>query len=166
MTQYRYAKHTVMGSLQLYADYQELHNFKLHQLTSKQSDSNLSCRHPSAKFASLSTEVNMQNEINLDHTPQIPQTQKVLDDLCEEFKAIYSLHQGDVGHTKSLNVDIDTGCHPSFAQKPHLLPLKHTRWVREELKMLQKAGIISQSVSPWSISIVIVPKKAQPEEQP
>ena len=33
-------------------------------------------------------------------------------------------------------------------------------------KMLEKAGIISHNVSPWSNSIVIVPKKAQPGEQP
>ena len=59
-------------------------------------------------------------------------------------------------------MDIDTEDHPSIAQKPYTLPLKHTEWVSEELKMLEKAGTILQCVSPWSSPIVIVLKKAQP----
>ena len=39
-------------------------------------------------------------------------------------------------------------------QRPYTLPLKHTHWVQEELKIIEKAGIISQNVSPWLSSIV------------
>ena len=56
---------------------------------------------------------------------------------------ISSLYQGDIGHTKLLTVDIDTGDHPSLAQKSYILPLKHTQLVWKEKEMLGKTGIIS-----------------------
>ena len=59
-------------------------------------------------------------------------------------------------------MDIDTRDHPPIAQKPYTLPLKHTQWVHEELEMLEVAGVISLSVSPWSSPVVIAP--AQPGE--
>ena len=61
-------------------------------------------------------------------------------------------------------MDIDTGDHPPIAQKPYTLP--KCQWVCEELGMLGKPGIISQSIHPWSSPIIIVPKKAQPGEIP
>ena len=52
-----------------------------------------------------------------------------------------------MSHTKLYTMDIDTGDHPPIVQNPYTLPFKHTPWVRDELEMLEKAGIISQSVS-------------------
>ena len=63
-------------------------------------------------------------------------------------------------------MDIDTVDDPTIAQKPYTLPLKHSQWVNEELEMLEKAGMISRSVSPWSSPIVIVPQKNEPGEVP
>ena len=39
-------------------------------------------------------------------------------------------------------------------------------WVRQELEALEKAGVITRSVSPWASPIVIVPKKSAPGELP
>ena len=36
----------------------------------------------------------------------------------------------------------------------------------KELEILEKAGVISRSVSPWASPIVIVPKKSEPGEPP
>ena len=63
-------------------------------------------------------------------------------------------------------MDTYTEIHPPIAQKSYMLLLKHRQWVCEELEMLQKAGIISRSVSPCSSYIVIMPKKAQPDNIP
>ena len=49
----------------------------------------------------------------------------MLDESCEEYKDILSLHQGDIGHTKLLTMDIDTGDHPPITAEPYTLPLKH-----------------------------------------
>ena len=57
-------------------------------------------------------------------------------------------------------MEIDTGDSPPFTQKPYTLPLKHATWVQKELEILEKAGVIVRSVSPWASPIVIVPKRS------
>ena len=63
-------------------------------------------------------------------------------------------------------MDIDTGDSPPISQRPYNLPLKHADWVQKELATLEKAGVITISVSPWASPIVIVPKKTEPGEPP
>ena len=59
-------------------------------------------------------------------------------------------------------MEIDTGDSP----KPYTLPLKHAEWVQKELEILEKAGVIVRSVSPWASPIVIIPKRTAPGEPP
>ena len=65
-----------------------------------------------------------------------------------------------------LEFDIDTGDSPPITQKPYTLPLKHTEWVQRELEILEKAGVIVRSISPWASPIVVVPKRTAPGEPP
>ena len=44
--------------------------------------------------------------------------------------------------------------------------MKHAVWVQRELEILEKAGVIVRSVSPWASPIVIVPKRMAPREPP
>ena len=39
-------------------------------------------------------------------------------------------------------------------------------WVQEEIETLERAVVITKSMSPWASPIVIVPKKSQPGEPP
>ena len=39
-------------------------------------------------------------------------------------------------------------------------------WVQKELEILERAGVIQRSMSPWASPIVIVPKKSEPGEPP
>ena len=55
-------------------------------------------------------------------------------------------------------MEIDIGDCPPITPKPYTLPLKHATWVQKELEILEKAGVIVRSVSPWASPIVIVPK--------
>ena len=50
--------------------------------------------------------------------------------------------------------------------KPYSLPLKHVEWVQKELEILERAGVIQRSMSPWASPIVIVPKKTELGEPP
>ena len=61
-------------------------------------------------------------------------------------------------------MEIDTGDSPPITQRPYTLPLKHATWVQKELEILEKAGVIVRSVSPWASSILVVQKRTTPEE--
>ena len=86
--------------------------------------------------------------------------------LCEKYKDIFSADSSDIGKTPLIKMDIDTGDSPPICQKPYNLPLKHAEWVKRELNILEKAGVIVCSVSPWASPIVIVPKRSAPGEPP
>ena len=68
--------------------------------------------------------------------------------------------------TVLVEMEIDTGNHPPISSKPYKLPLKHYKWVQKEIEMLECAGIIERSISPWASLVVIVPKKSAPGEPP
>ena len=63
-------------------------------------------------------------------------------------------------------MDIDTSDHPPICQKPYTFVLKHYDWVQKEVEQLERAGVITRSISPWASPIVIVPKKLAPDEPP
>ena len=63
-------------------------------------------------------------------------------------------------------MEIDTGDSLRVAQSPYTLPLKHYEWVRKEIEMLKKAGVIVKSLSPWVSPVIVVPKKSTPDEPP
>ena len=46
------------------------------------------------------------------------------------------------------------------AGKPYSLPLKHCKFVKEEITNLLEAGLIEQSLSPYAAPIMVVPCKA------
>ena len=95
-----------------------------------------------------------------------PQHRKAFEDFCSEFETIFSKDSADLGKTPLLKMDIPTGDSPPITQRPYTLALKHEQWVQEEIEILEKAGIIAKSVSPWASPIVIVPKKTAPGELP
>ena len=55
-------------------------------------------------------------------------------------------------------MDIDTGDSPPVSSRPYTLPLKHYEWVQREIESLERAGVITKSMSKWASLIVIVPK--------
>ena len=63
-------------------------------------------------------------------------------------------------------MNIDTGDSPPVSSRPYTLALKHHKWVQEEIETLERAGIITESMFPWTSPVVIVPKKPQPGEPP
>ena len=91
---------------------------------------------------------------------------KQFEDLCEKYKDIFSADSTDIGKTPLLQMEIDTGNNPPICQKPYTLALKHAEWVKRELNILEEAGVIVHSVSPWASPIVIVPKRTAPGEPP
>ena len=111
-------------------------------------------------------DIEVHRKVELQDADITDEQQKAFKDLCKEFNDIFSTNYGDIGKTTLLEVEIDTGDSLPITQKPYTLPLKHTPWVQRELEILEKAGVIVRSVSPWASPIVVVPKRTAPGEPP
>ena len=105
-------------------------------------------------------------KVDLEDADISEDTRKKFDDLCEEKSEAFSKNNRDIGRTKLLEMEIDTGDHIPVAQSPYTLPLKHYDWVRNEIETLEKAGVIERSLSPWASPVIVVPKKSAPNEPP
>ena len=88
------------------------------------------------------------------------------EELCEEYEEAFSKNNEDIGRTKLVKMDIDTGDSPLVSSRPYTLPLKHYEWVQREIGSLERAGVITKSMSKWASPIVIVSKKSAPGEPP
>ena len=118
------------------------------------------------KFITSSAQIESQRKVKLQNAPITDEDRNNFKELCNKYTDIFSRSSEDIGHTPLLKMDIDTGDSPPVCQRPYSLPLKHVEWVTKELEILEKAGVISRSVSPWASPIVIVPKKSEPGEPP
>ena len=88
------------------------------------------------------------------------------EELCKEYGEAFSKNNEDIGRTKLVKMDIDTGDSPPVSSRPYTLPLNHYEWVQREIEFLERAGVITKSMSKWASPIVIVPKKSAPGEPP
>ena len=86
------------------------------------------------------------------------------EELCEEYGEAFSKNNEDIARTKLVKMDIDTGDSPPVSSRPYTLPLKHYEWVQREIESLERAGVITKSMSKWASPIVIVPEKSAPRE--
>ena len=118
------------------------------------------------KFITSPAQVESQRRVKLQDAYVSEKDKNNFRNLCKEYEDIFSKSSEDIGHTPLVTMDIDTGDSPPVSQRPYRLPLKHVEWVTKELEILEKAGVISRSVSPWASPIVIVPKKSEPGEPP
>ena len=118
------------------------------------------------KFITSLTDIEVHRKINLQDADISDEHQNAFKELCHEFKDIFLVDSGDIGKTPLVEMEIDTGDIPPISQKPYTLPLKHAEWVQKELEILEKAGVIVRSVSPWASPIVVVPKRSAPGEPP
>ena len=88
------------------------------------------------------------------------------EELCDKYGEAFSKNNEDNGRTKLVKMDIDTGDSPSVSSRPYTLPLKHYEWVQREIESLERAGVITKSMSKWASPIIVVPKKSAPREPP
>ena len=118
------------------------------------------------KFISSPADIEVHRKVELQDADVSGEQKQAFNDLYTEFNDIFSTDSGDIGKTPLLEVEIGTGDSPPITQKPYTYPLKHTKWVQRELEILEKAGVIVRSVSPWASPIIVVPKRTAPGEPP
>ena len=66
------------------------------------------------------------------------------EELCEEYSQAFSQHNEDIGRTKLVKIDIDTGDSPPVSSRHYTLPLEHYEWVQREIESLERAGVITK----------------------
>ena len=59
------------------------------------------------------------------------------EELCEEYSQAFSQHNEDIGRTKLVKMNIDTGDSPPVGSRPYTLPLKHYEWVQRKIESLE-----------------------------
>ena len=81
------------------------------------------------------------------------QDKEILGDICQRFEELcdkygeaFSKHNEDIGRTKLIKMDVDTGDSPPVSSKPYTLPLKHYEWIQMEIESLECAGVITKSI--------------------
>ena len=112
-------------------------------------------------FIKSPAEVDPQRKINLEDKHIKDETRDQFQKLLSNYDEIISKGSEDKGKTLLVEMDIDTGDSPPIAQRPYTLPLQHADWVRNEIETLERADVITKSISPWASPVVIVPKKAE-----
>ena len=118
------------------------------------------------KFITSPADIDVHRKVELQDADVSEEHQNAFKELCKEFNDIFLVDSSDIGKTPLVEMEIDTRDSPPITQKPYTLPLKHAEWVQKELEILEKAGVIVRSVSPWASPIVVVPKRTAPEEPP
>ena len=117
-------------------------------------------------FITSPADVSGPRKVDLQDADITPSTRSTFDTLCEKYPKVFSKENEDIGRTQLVTMDIDTGDSPPVSSRPYTLALKHHRWVQEEVETLERADVITKSMSPWTSPIVVVPKKSQPGEPP
>ena len=87
-----------------------------------------------------------------------PTIQQQLDFVLRTFKDQFAKDETTIGTTPLTQMSIDTGDSDPISQKPYPVAMKHYQWVKEEINKLLEAGVIRNSHSSWSASIIVVPK--------
>ena len=123
--------------------------------------------HQEKAFITLPTDVDTHRIVKLQDMKVLDHYKEEFEKLCEEYKDIFSKDSSHIRKDSTYNkMEIETGDSPPVCQRPYNLPLKHVDWVQKELDTLEKAGVITCSISPWASPIVIVPKRTEPGKPP
>ena len=93
-------------------------------------------------------EVETHRKVDLEDKKIKEETRQEFNKLSDQFDDIISKGSDDIGKTLLVKMDIDTGVSPLIAFKPYTLSLKHYDWVQKEISTLERAGIITKSISP------------------
>lgn len=76
-----------------------------------------------------------------------------------EWNEVFSLHEFDIGCSRSTQHTIKTTDDKPFRERSHQLPPADVEALRQHLSQLKNAGVITESRSPYASPIVVVRKK-------
>ena len=119
---------------------------------------------PDTAFICSPADVPGPRKVQLQDLEVTPDVKQKFEELCERYEDAFSKNNENIGRTKLVKMDIDTGDSLPVSSRPYTLLLKHYEWVQREIESLEQAGVITKSMSKWASPIVIVSKKSAPGE--
>ena len=88
-----------------------------------------------------------------------PDEQRQLDELLAKNDDIFSKDEYDLGRTHLLEAVIDTGDSPPVRKKPYRTPLAYREEVRNQIREMLAASLISPSNSSYAAPIICIKKR-------
>ena len=101
---------------------------------------------PPFNFLTSPADIDPHRKVNLKGFELSQDERQKFKSLCDKFNDISEAQRTLAKH------------HSSICQCPYTLPLNHAEWVKREIAILEKAGVIIRSVPPWASPMVVVPK--------
>ena len=83
---------------------------------------------------------------------------KSLNQLLEAFKSQFAQDEASIGTTHLTKMQIDMGNSEPVSQRPYLITMKPSDWVRSDINKLLDVQVIHSNHSSWSAPIIVVPK--------
>ena len=88
-------------------------------------------------FICSPADVPRPRKVQLQDLEVTPDVKQKFEELCERYGDAFSKNNEDIGRTKLVEMDIDTGDSPPARSRPYTLPLKHYEWVQREIESLE-----------------------------
>jgi transposase InsO family protein len=111
--------------------------------------------HPNSDSASAETSMFDAIVDQADH----PLHRDKLRALLLRHKSVFSQGAAEIGHSKGDDVQLKVLSDRPINLPNYKTPLKLREWLKNELRDLEKAGIIRKSLSGWNSPCLVVPKK-------
>ena len=99
---------------------------------------------PDTAFICFPADVPGPRKVQLQDLEVTPDVKQKFKESCERYEDAFSRNNQDIGRTKLVKMDIDTGDSPPVSSIPYTLPLKHYEWVQREIESLERAGVITK----------------------
>ena len=109
------------------------------------------------EFIICPADIDIHRKVDLQDAEVTEEQQNALKELCDEYKDIFPTDSSDIGKPPLIEMEIDTSDSLPIIQRAYTLPSKHVTWGQKDSEILEKAGVIVRTVSPWVSPIVKVP---------
>ena len=92
---------------------------------------------PDTAFLCFPPDVPGPRKVQLQDKDITTDIRQKFEELCDEYGEAFSKNNEDIGRTKLVKMDIDTGDSPPVSSRLYTLPLKHYEWVQREIESLE-----------------------------